>query len=462
MLNAVDGAFLDGLTARGIDVVPPEPRYLEEPRGRWPGIAAAVARPRNTAEVATILRAAQDARVPVVPYGGGTGLVGGQVRGADPAALILSLERMAAVRAVDAQSLVIEAGATLECVHRVAAEAGRRFPLTLASQGTAQIGGCLATNAGGVNVIRYGNARALCLGLEAVLADGTVWNGLTRLRKDNTGYDLRDLLIGAEGTLGVITAAALRLFEPPAVEGTAIFAIPSPDAAVTILGIAQHLFAGCVSAFELISRQGLAFQRETGMDLHYPFAADPPWMVLIELGLPAGMDVEEAFGRLYEAAGDMVLDATIAQSGPQVQQMWDLRENLPVANRRIGAICSHDISVPVADLPRFIRAADAMLAAMGDMRINCFGHVGDGNLHYNVFPARGRGRAEYAPDPIRTAVHDLVVNGFSGSMSAEHGIGRYKTGDLERYGDPAKLAMMRAIKTVFDPRGILNPGAVLR
>lgn len=464
MLTPADQAFLDRLRAEGVEVGEAEPRYLEEPRGRWPGRAAGVARPHSTAEVARVLRAAAAARVAVVPYGGGTGLVGGQVKGEGPLPLVLSLERMTALRAIDPQSLVVEAGATLQSVQEAAQTVGRLFPLTIAAQGTAQIGGCLSTNAGGVHVLRYGNARALCLGLEAVLADGTVWNGLTRLRKDNTGYDLRDLLIGAEGTLGVITAAALRLFEPPAVEGLAFFALPSPAAAVALLGLAQGRFAGCVSAFELISRQGLSFLREVGPEVHMPFAEDPDWMVLIELGLPAGMDAEAAFAELFEAADDLVLDAVIAQSGAQAAQMWELRESLPLANRRIGAISSHDISVPVAAIPDFVAEAGAMLAAMGDFRINCFGHVGDGNLHYNVFPAPGRNRSEYdaQKDAVKTAVHDLVVRGYNGSVSAEHGIGRLKVGDLERYADPAKLTMMRAIKTALDPLGILNPGAVVR
>lgn len=464
MLTPADQAFLDRLRADGVEVGEAEPRYLEEPRGRWPGRAAGVARPHSTAEVARVLRAAAAARVAVVPYGGGTGLVGGQVKGEGPMPLVLSLERMTALRAIDPQSLVVEAGATLQSVQAAAQTVGRLFPLTIAAQGTAQIGGCLSTNAGGVHVLRYGNARALCLGIEAVLADGTVWNGLTRLRKDNTGYDLRDLLIGAEGTLGVITAAALRLFEPPAVEGLAFFALPSPAAAVALLGLAQSQFAGCVSAFELISRQGLSFLREVGPEVHMPFAEDPDWMVLIELGLPAGMDAEAAFAELFEAAEDLVLDAVIAQSGAQAAQMWELRESLPLANRRIGAISSHDISVPVAAIPDFVAEAGAMLAAMGDFRINCFGHVGDGNLHYNVFPAEGRRRDEYdaQKDAVKTAVHDLVVRGYNGSVSAEHGIGRLKVGDLERYADPAKLTMMRAIKTALDPLGILNPGAVLR
>lgn len=466
MLRAADAEFGAELAAAvpGLWLGPVEARYLEEPRGRFFGQGGVLAKPSETAQVAGLLRACHAAGVGVVPYGGGTGLVSGQIAPEGPAPVILSLERMAGLRAIDAQSLVIGAGASLQAVQDHAAAVGRRFPLTLASQGTAQIGGCLATNAGGVHVLRYGNARALCLGVEAVLADGTVWNGLTRLRKDNTGYDLRDLLIGAEGTLGVITAAALRLFEPPAVEGVAVFAVPSPAAAVALLGLAQERFAGCVSAFELIARQGLGFLREVGPEVHFPFAEDPDWMVLIELGLPAGMEVEAAFADLFAAAGELVSDAVVAQSGAQAAQIWALRESLPIANRRIGAISSHDISVPVADIPQFVAEATEMLREMGDFRINCFGHVGDGNLHYNVFPAPGRARAEYDDrrEAVKRAVHDLVVRGFNGSVSAEHGIGRLKTGDLERYADPAKLTMMRAVKAALDPRGILNPGAVLR
>lgn len=466
MLNPADAGFAARLKAEvpGLWVGAPEARYLEEPRGRYAGRGLVLAKPASTAEVAALVRSAHAARVGVVPYGGGTGLVSGQVMPEGPVPLIVSLERLTALRSIDPQSLVIGAGATLQAVQDAAAGVGRRFPLSLASQGTAQIGGCLATNAGGVNVLRYGNARALCLGVEAVLADGTVWNGLTRLRKDNTGYDLRDMLIGAEGTLGIITAASLRLFEPPAVEGVAMFAVPSPAAAVQLLGLAQGRFAGCVSAFELISRQGLEFLRETGWGGAMPFATDPLWAVLIELGLPEGMDVEESFGALYEAAEGLVEDAVVAQSGAQAAAMWDLRENLPIANRRIGAISSHDISVPVAAIPAFIAEADAMLATMGDFRVNCFGHVGDGNLHYNVFPAKGRSREAYEAQrfEVMEAVHELVVRGYEGSISAEHGIGRLKVAELERFAAPEKLAMMRAVKAALDPAGILNPGAVLR
>lgn len=465
MLAPADEGFAEKLRAAvpGLWLGPPEPRYLEEPRGKWQGQAGVLAKPASTEEVSALMRVAHAARVGVVPYGGGTGLVCGQVMPEGPLPLLVSLERMTGLRSLDAQSMVIEAGATLQEVHDHAESVGRRFPLTLASQGTAQIGGCLATNAGGVNVLRYGNARALCLGLEAVLADGTVWNGLGRLRKDNTGYDLRDLLIGAEGTLGLITAASLRLFEPPAVEGVALFVVPSPAAAIELLGLAQARFAGCVSAFELISGQGLAFLREVGPEVHFPFATDPEWMALIDLGLPEGMEIEASFAELYEAAGDLVHDAVVAQSGTQAAQIWALRESLPLANRRIGVISSHDISVPVASIAEFVDEAGAMLAAMGDFRINCFGHVGDGNLHYNVFPAKGRSRDEYPGQAraVMEAVHDLLVHRFEGSFSAEHGVGRLKVGELERFAPPAKLAMMRAIKSALDPQGILNPGAVL-
>lgn len=465
MLNPADDVFLGKLRSAlpGLWLGPAEPRYLEEPRGRWRGLAGALARPQSTAEVSALMGFCHAERVAVVPYGGGTGLVGGQVMAEGPAPLVLSLERMTRLRAADSHALVIEAGATLQQVHEHAEAQHRRFPLTLASQGTAQIGGCLATNAGGVHVLRYGNARALCLGLEAVLADGTVWHGLAQLRKDNTGYDLRDLLIGSEGSLGIITAASLRLVEPPPVEGVALFAVPAPAAAVELLGLAQARFAGCVSAFELISNQGLKFLDETGLGQAKPFAHDPAWCVLIELGLPAGLNAEVAFAELYEAAGDLVRDAVVAQSGAQAAAFWQMRENLPVANRRIGAISSHDISVPVADIPAFIAEADRLVQSMGDYRINCFGHVGDGNLHFNVFPAEGMHRDAYEAQrgALMRAVHTLVVGRFNGSISAEHGIGRLKVGELARSADPAKLTMMRAIKTALDPQGILNPGVLL-
>ena len=469
MLNPADDAFaarLAALLPEGA-VRAPEPRYLVEPRGRVAGAGGVLVLPQSTDEVAAVLRACNAACVGVVPYGGGTGLVGGQISPQGPAPVILSLERMAAIRAVDAVGnvAIAEAGVVLADL-QVAAEArGRLFPLTLAAQGSAQIGGLLATNAGGVNVLRYGAARDLCLGLEAVLADGTVLHGLKRLRKDNTGYDLRGLLVGSEGTLGVITAASLRLFARPAGEGTAMFEVPGPAEALALLALAEARYAGCVSAFELIARQGLEFLAEVMPEVRQPLTPRPEWAVLVELGLPEGLPPEPALLALYEAgaAAGLVTGGVVAQSGAQRAEMWRLREAIPEANKRIGSISSHDISLPLDALPGFITQAGAALARHGDTRVNCFGHVGDGNLHYNVFPARGRARAEYEDErgAIKALVHDLVA-AMGGSISAEHGIGRLKVADLERYGDPGKLAAMRAIKAALDPRGILNPGAVLR
>lgn len=442
------------------------PNYLEEPRGRYHGQAGLVAAPRNTEEVAAIVRACADAGVAIVPRGGGTGLVGGQIMPDGPAPLVLSMERMTAIRDIypTESVLVAEAGATLQHVHDAAARVGRQFPLSLASQGTAQIGGVLSTNAGGVNVLRYGNARALCIGIEAVLPSGEIVHDLKRLRKDNTGYDIRDLLIGAEGTLGIITAASLVLSPVPAQIGVAMLVVESPDAALQLLALAQSHVAGCVSAFELISGQGLAFLAEHFPHIRQPFNDHPKWLVLIELGLPEGLNAADTLETLFtDAAGQgLVSDGVIAQSGQQSADLWNLREHIPEGNRAVGAIASHDVSLPLSEVAGFIRDAGAMLAGRGDMRINCFGHLGDGNLHYNLFPAVGRKREEY--DDIRGdlshQVHEMVVS-RGGSFSAEHGVGRLKVSDLEQWGDPARLAAMRAIKTALDPKGIMNPGAVL-
>ena len=469
MLNPADPAFLASLAAQLPEgtISPAEPRYLADPRGRIGGQAAAVVRPRRAEEVATVLAACNAARVGVIPFGGGTGLVLGQVQADGPLPLVLSLERMRAVRSVHPSEnvMVVEAGATLAEVQAAADSMDRLFPLSLASQGTARIGGNLATNAGGVNVLRYGNTRDLCLGLEAVLADGTIWHGLKRLRKDNTGYDLRNLLIGSEGTLGVITAASLKLSPIPAAMGTALMVVPNPRAALDLLALAQSRLGGLISAFELISGMGLAFLAEKMPEQRQPFATAPDWMVLIDLGLPAGLNPDEALMGLFEAGAEagLVLDGTIAQSTSQRSDFWAIRENIPEANRRIGAISSHDISLPLGEVADFITETGPALARLGDWRINCFGHLGDGNLHYNVFPVSGQNRAQHENSrlAIKALVHDMA-HSRGGSVSAEHGIGRLKIDDLEKYGDPAKLAAMRAIKVALDPVGILNPGAVLR
>lgn len=463
MLNPADAAFLDSLPQHLLR--PVAPADVEEPRGRWTGQGGAVAMPRTPEDVAQILRACASARVGVVPRAGGTGLVGGQLMPEGPVPLLLSMERMARIRAVHADEAVIEAeaGVILSDVHAAAEGVGRIFPLTLASQGSARIGGLLGTNAGGVNVLRYGNTRDLVLGVEAVLADGSILHGLKRLRKDNTGYDLRHLLIGSEGTLGIITAASLRLFPRPATEGAALLAVEGPEAALSLLALAEARLPGMISAFELIHRQGLDFLRETLPQVRQPFDEPPEWSVLIDLGLPHGIDPQEALVDLVEAAGALVQDGVIAQSGNQRAELWALRESIPLANRRIGAVSSHDIALPPSLFPAFIAEANAALARIDRFRINCFGHLGDGNLHYNVFPCSGRSRADHdhQREAVKTCVHD-IVHRMGGSVSAEHGIGRLKVKDLERYAEPAKLAAIRAIKTALDPMGILNPGAVLR
>lgn len=442
-------------------------RYLTEPRGRWSGTAAPVVLPRTTEEVAQIIRACNAAGVAVLPYAGGTGLVGGQVAPEPAAPLILSVEAMTAIRSIHPLEnvAVVEAGAILADVHDATQAQDRLFPLSLASEGSARIGGLLATNAGGVGVLRYGNARDLCLGLEAVLPDGSIWNGLKRLRKDNTGYDLRNLLIGSEGTLGMITAATLKLFPRPAAQGTGVFVVSDPSAALRVLSLARDIIGDGVSAFELISGIGLDFLKETLPDIRRPFDPHPNWLVLIDLGLGAGQDPQAVLTDLFEAAlqDALVSDGLIAQSQSQRAQFWSVREHIPEANRRIGSVSSHDISVPLGSIAEFIIEAGQVIADIGDFRINCFGHLGDGNLHYNVFPQTGFSRADHMEerDQVKQALHDLV-HAYDGSVSAEHGIGRLKVADLERYGDPAKLAAMRAIKSALDPNGIMNPGAILR
>ncbi|MDP5326319.1 MAG: FAD-binding oxidoreductase [Paracoccaceae bacterium] len=468
MLNPADDAFATHLrTTIGADILRPlAPHYLQEPRGHWQGVAGLVAAPRSAADLAQVVRICAEARVGVVPFGGGTGLVGGQVLPVGPAPVIVSMERMRAIRAVYAVEnvLVAEAGATLAEVQAAAAGADRLFALSLASEGTAQIGGNLATNAGGVQVLRYGNARDLCLGLEVVLANGTIWHGLKRLRKDNTGYDLRHLMIGSEGTLGLITAASLRLHPRPAQTGAALFCVPNPQAALDLLGLAQTQMGGAISAFELMHGMGLKFLAETMPQIRQPFAAPPEWMVLIDLGTGQGTPPETLLETLAvdAMARGLITDGVIAASTGQRQEFWAVRESIPLANRAVGAIASHDISLPLREIPGFIQRAGQALAGFGGFRINCFGHLGDGNLHYNIFPEPGVARGAFAnvAADLTRCVHD-IVHELGGSVSAEHGIGRLKSDDLARYSDPVKLSAMRAIKAALDPVGILNPGAVV-
>ena len=443
-------------------------KYLTEPRGHYRGSAGLLVAPDSTAQVAQVIAAAAAARIGVVPYGGGTGLVGGQVLPASktgaPAPLILSLGRMRQIRACypEENVLVAEAGAVLAEVQQSAADVDRLFPLSLASEGTAQIGGLLATNAGGVNVLRYGMARDQVLGIEAVMADGRIFNGLQRLRKDNTGYDLRHLLIGSEGTLGIITAASLKLVHRPQSEGTALLTVDSPSAALELLGRAKGFLGESISAFELISGQGLRFLAETHPQMRQPWSSPPDWSVLLHLGVSNGTGAEQAIEALFEQASNVIRDGVIAQSAQQAQDLWSLRETIPLANRAIGAICSSDISLPLSEIASFIAKMPAALARFGDIRINCFGHLGDGNLHYNLFPAAGAAASDYRAmrADLQAEVHRLTHE-LGGSVSAEHGVGRLKVADIARFGDTVKLQLMRQIKDTLDPQGIMNPGAVL-
>lgn len=442
------------------------PGDVEDQRGRRGLPPLLVTAPRRVEEVADIVRACAEAGVPVIPRGGGTGLVLGQMAMDGPPPVIVSLERMTAIRAVHTGDnvLIAEAGAILADVQQAAKDANRLFPLSLAAEGSCRIGGNLATNAGGLNVLRYGTARDLCLGLEAVLPDGGIWHGLRRLRKDNTGYDLRNLLIGSEGTLGIITAAALRLFPRPAHNGTALFVVPSPDAALELLNLARDMVGDFISAFELIDATGQQLLAETMPDIRLPFPQIPDWCVLIELGTPELLSPEPLFETLFERAlaADLTDDGIIAQNGAQASELWRMRELIPEANRLTGGIAFHDISLPTSLVSDFLAQSETELRKIGDVRIGVFGHLGDGNLHYNVFPAKGRSSADYCDigGAISHSVHDLVHR-FGGSFSAEHGVGRMKTAELELYADSTRLKALAAIKVALDPTGIMNPGALL-
>jgi FAD/FMN-containing dehydrogenase len=454
-----------GLLAEGAASEP----YLQDHRRLYQGRARAVVLPANVAEVAAVLALCSEARVAVVPHGGNTGYCGGATPDESGAQVVLGLARLNRIRSIDAanDSLVAEAGCTLAQVQAAAAGAERFFPLSLGSQGSCQIGGNLSTNAGGTSVLRYGMMRELVLGLEVVLADGRVLAGLSGLRKDNTGYDVKALFLGAEGTLGVITAASLRLFPAVRTRATALAAVADVAGAVRLLHELKAASSERVSSFELIPRLALELSVRHIAGVRDPFSRPHPWYVLCELSSSRAADELDAILEecLAAALGQgLVADAIVSASERERQELWRLRENIPAAQSRAGASLKHDISLPVSRLAEFVaRAAPWIEAAVPEGRLIAYGHVGDGNLHFNV---SARSRAEDAAllaraESVRRAVHDLVRE-FGGSFSAEHGIGRLKVAELERYTSPVELALMRAIKTALDPRGILNPGKVLR
>ena len=445
------------------DVAP----YVTDWRGRYRGSARAVVRPSTTADVAAVVRCCAEHGAPVVPQGGNTGLCGGATPREDGAEVVVSLSRLTRVRAVDAgnATLTVEAGMPLARVQQAADDAGLLFPLSLAAEGSCTIGGNLATNAGGTAVLRYGNARELVLGLEVVLADGRIWDGLKGLRKDNTGYDIKQLFLGSEGTLGIITAAVLKLFPKPRTSATALAALADVDAAIALLGLLRQALGDRLTGFELISGECIALTRK-----QFPALPDPlpgyPWYALAQADDPAAdsplaVQMEAALAAAVEqhVAGD----AAIAQSAAQAAELWALREHIPEAQRLEGANIKHDISLPVSRIPAFLADAQVALgSALRGVRYVVFGHLGDGNLHYNLAAPPGTPAAAFLGEAAHAnrIVYDLVAR-LGGSFSAEHGIGQMKRSELLRYKSAVEVELMQRIKRALDPDALLNPGKVV-
>ncbi len=467
-LDTLRAAFSGRLHSDAADMA----AFLSDWRGKWTGRAIAVAQPDSTADVAAVLRWCHAHHVPVVPQGGNTGLSGGSTPDASGTALVLSLTRMNKVRSVDAlnNTMVVDAGLTLQRVQDAAREADRLFPLSLAAQGSCTIGGNLATNAGGVQVLRYGNARDLCLGLEVVTAEGEVWDGLRGLRKDNTGYDLRDLFIGSEGTLGIITGASLKLFPRPAAQVVAFAAVPTPAAAVQLLQLAQAQLGAALTAFELIGDSGMVLVERHVAAARLPLAGRSPWYVLLEASdtrdeAHAGAAIEG----LLEAALERQLasDVALSTSLAQFRALWALREDISESQGAEGKTIKHDISLPISRIAEFVTGTSAAIdSRFPGQRLVVFGHLGDGNLHYNVSPAADRTGPEHAAafvaleGPINRLVHDAVA-ALGGSISAEHGLGVLRRDESARYKSAVEMKLMRAVKHALDPLGLMNPGKLL-
>ena len=435
------------------------PKLLEW-RDRWSGQTPFLALPGSTDAVSAVVGICFEAGVPITPQGGNTGLVGGQIPMGE---ILLSTERLRGVRDVDALDdvMVVEAGVTLAGAHEAALAKNRRFPLDLASQGTATIGGVISTNAGGTAVLRYGTTRDLVLGLEAVLPNGEIWNGLKRLRKDNTGYDLKQLLIGAEGTLGVVTAASLKLFPILPSRATAMVGLASPRAALDLLARAKEAAGGGVEAFELISRVGVDFALKNIAGQRDPLSEPHPWYVLVELASGEPGSAEAALERLLAQALEtgLIADAVVAQTKTQAEALWSLRENQSPAQKPEGATWKHDVSVPVSKVADFLEEAGAAMRAFAPgCRICAFGHVGDGNIHYDVLRPHGGDDAAHSAgrDAGSRLVHDIVAR-LEGSISAEHGLGAMKTEEALRYKAPVEVNALRAIRAALDPKRIMNP-----
>ncbi|MBL0726955.1 FAD-binding oxidoreductase [Piscinibacter sp. HJYY11] len=437
-------------------------------RRRYRGKALAVVRPANTTEVAAVVKLCERHGAGLVPQGGNTGLVGGSVPDGSGSQVLLSLQRMNKVRAIDEANLTmtVEAGCILQAVQQAAAARNLLFPLSLAAEGSCTIGGNLATNAGGTQVLRYGNARELCLGLEVVNAGGEVWDGLVGLRKDNTGYDLRDLFIGSEGTLGIITAATLKLYPQPAARTTALASLDSLPNAVALLQMAQARLGAGLTGFEVMNRFSLSLVRKHFPQLRQPLP-EAEWTVLLEQSdTESEAHARALFEGLLESAMEtgLITDAAVAESIEQSRSMWHLRESIPLAQPEEGPNIKHDISLPVSSIPKFVAKTDAALQAAhpGTRSVN-FGHLGDGNLHYNLQAPLGVDGSEFLrlhEPSVNTIVYDAVT-AYGGSISAEHGVGALKRDELTHRKSPVALQMMRAIKRALDPQGLMNPGRVL-
>ena len=436
--------------------------FVTDWRGRYAGLAQCVVFPANTAEVAAVVKACAAADTPIVPQGGNTSLCGAATADGSGRAVVLSLRRLNGIATVDPlnNTILVGAGCTLAAVQAAAQAVDRLFPLALASEGTCQIGGNLSTNAGGVQVLRYGNTRDLTLGLEVVLPNGEIWDGLRGLRKDNTGYDLKQLFIGAEGTLGIITAAVLKLFPRPSMQTTCWLNVDSPNATVHLLNQAKTAFDAQLTAFELVSETSLALVLKNIPDTKRP-AGLSPWYVLAEFSDTSSYALEFWLHARLESGE--ISDAVLAQSETQSAQLWRLRESISEAQKIEGVSIKHDISVPVSLIPDFLVQADAELEErFPGIRVVAFGHAGDGNLHYNLSKPDAQDNAAFlaAQPEVNRLVHD-IVNSLNGSISAEHGIGQLKRDELLRYKSPVEIELMRSIKRAVDPRGLMNPGKII-
>ncbi len=443
--------------------------YLTDWRKRYHGSAQAVVLPASTAETAAVVRYCAQHGIPMVPQGGNTGLCGGAAATVDPRAVVISLQRMQAIRHIDTgnQTITAEAGCILQNLQQAAADAGWLYPLSMGSEGSCTLGGNLGTNAGGTQVLRYGNTRELCLGLEVVTPTGEIYSHLGGLRKDNTGYDLRHLFIGAEGTLGIITAATMKLFPPPKIQLTAWAAVPSVEAAVRLLGLARQRLHDGLTGFEMMGQFALSLVDKHFPQLQVPLWQNTPYCVLLELSDSESQEHANAqFESLLEQAleQDIITDAVIADSLQRAQALWHIRESISLAQAQEGLNIKHDISVPISAIPQFVSSTDALLRErIPGVRIVNFGHLGDGNLHYNIQAPEGQDPQRFLQDcepTINTLVFD-AVHQLGGSISAEHGIGLLKRDTLPLYKSPIALHMMHAIKKALDPQGLMNPGKVL-